>query len=88
MDWIGAGALSFGMAALVFTYSILTVQADTHPTLFNPCAGVPESTLTPAVVSRPTAPFLLRHLRELPLGTGCVSRGIALRAASTFEMLH
>jgi rare lipoprotein A len=46
--WVGAGAISLAAAALVFTYSTLTVQADT------PLAR-PASTLPPA---GPPAHFL------------------------------
>jgi rare lipoprotein A (peptidoglycan hydrolase) len=48
--WVGAGAISLATAAVVFTYSTLTVQADTplaRPASTLPPAGPPASLLGP-----------------------------------------
>lgn len=87
--WIGAGALSFGMAALVFTYSILTVQADTPLIRLSstPAPGVPESTLTPAVI-KPAKPLIPpQALKGVATWYGDVLEGHRTASGEPFEML-
>jgi rare lipoprotein A len=52
--WVGAGAISLAAAATVFTYSTLTVQADTP--LARPAATLPPAAPQASLVAPPAKP--------------------------------
>jgi rare lipoprotein A len=87
--WVGAGAISLAAAALVFTYSTLTVQADTplaRPASTLPPAGPPASIL--GVTSTHAKPHVapISGLNGLATWYGSVLDGHRTASGERFDM--
>jgi rare lipoprotein A len=87
--WAGAAALSLGMAALVFTDSTLTVQADAP--LARPAATLPPSTppesLLPAAKPQAPVAFPPDALSGVATWYGAVLDGHRTASGERFDML-
>ena len=86
--WVGAGVISLAAAATVFTYSTLTVQADTplaRPASTLPPAGPPAS--LSAVGSKPAKPKTqMLGLNGLATWYGLVRDGHRTASGERFDM--
>jgi rare lipoprotein A len=83
--WLGAGVISFAAAATVFTYSTLTVQADTplaRPAATLPPAAPPASLLN--VSAKPKIHF--SELSGLATWYGAVRNGHWTASGERFDM--